>query len=69
MDETEVHYQISSFYDPVAAAGHGFDDPAFAIVWPLPVSVISERDLQWPLFGITETDPEQAASQRTSTVD
>jgi dTDP-4-dehydrorhamnose 3,5-epimerase len=56
IDETEVHYQISSFYDPTAAAGHRFDDPAFAIVWPLPVSVISERDLLWPMFGATETD-------------
>jgi dTDP-4-dehydrorhamnose 3,5-epimerase len=49
-DGTEVHYQISSFHAPDAAAGYRFDDPAFAIVWPLPVTVISERDLRWPSF-------------------
>jgi dTDP-4-dehydrorhamnose 3,5-epimerase len=50
MDGTEVHYQISSFHAPEAAAGYRFDDPAFAIAWPLPVAVISERDLRWPSF-------------------
>jgi dTDP-4-dehydrorhamnose 3,5-epimerase len=50
LDETEVHYQISSFYNREAATGYRFDDPAFAVVWPLPVSVISERDLRLPLF-------------------
>lgn len=69
IDETEVHYQISSFYDPMAAAGHRFDDPAFAIAWPLPVSIISERDLQWPAFSGSETDGGQLAGRRTSTVD
>lgn len=49
-DETEVHYQISSFHAPEAAAGYRFDDPAFAIAWPLPAAVISERDLRWPSF-------------------
>ena len=50
-DETEVHYQISSFYNSEAAAGYRYDDPAFSIKWPLPVIVISERDLRWPPFG------------------
>ena len=58
-DETEVYYQISSFYNPKAAAGYRFDDPAFAITWPLPVSVISERDLRWPLFSATKVDDPQ----------
>ena len=51
IDDTEVHYQISSFYNREAAAGYRFDDPAFAIVWPLPVSVISDRDLHWLPFS------------------
>ncbi len=49
-DEAEILYQISAFYAPDAAAGHRYDDPAFAIAWPLPVTVISERDLSWPAF-------------------
>jgi len=27
-----------------------WNDPAFAIAWPLPELVISERDAQWPDF-------------------
>jgi dTDP-4-dehydrorhamnose 3,5-epimerase len=49
-DGTEVFYQISEFYAPEHARGYRFDDPAFAIAWPLPVSVISERDRNLPLF-------------------
>ncbi len=50
-DETEVEYQMSEFYAPQQAAGFRFDDPAFAIRWPLSVSVISEQDLSWPVFS------------------
>lgn len=49
-DDAEILYQISTFYAPDAAAGHRYDDPAFAIAWPLPVTVISKRDLGWPAF-------------------
>jgi dTDP-4-dehydrorhamnose 3,5-epimerase len=49
-DDTELFYQISSFHAPGAAAGLRYNDPAFAIVWPLPVSVISERDRSVPDF-------------------
>lgn len=52
MDETELHYQISTFYAPESAAGYRFDDPTFAIAWPLPIAVISERDLRWPGFKL-----------------
>jgi len=46
-DETEVGYLISEFYMPSAAGGVRYDDPAFAIQWPLPVTVISEKDAAW----------------------
>lgn len=50
-DGTEVFYQISAFYAPEAARGYRWDDPAFAIPWPEPVTVISEKDRNLPLFG------------------
>jgi dTDP-4-dehydrorhamnose 3,5-epimerase len=50
-DETEVFYQISAFYAPEAARGYRWDDPAFAIPWPEPVTVMSEKDRNLPLFG------------------
>jgi dTDP-4-dehydrorhamnose 3,5-epimerase len=49
-DDAEITYRISAFYAPASAGGYRYDDPAFGIAWPLPVSAISERDLEWPLF-------------------
>jgi dTDP-4-dehydrorhamnose 3,5-epimerase len=49
-DDCEVHYAMSVPHAPAAARGVRFDDPAFGIVWPEPVEVISERDRSWPDF-------------------
>ena len=50
-EDCEVAYQISAFYTPKAAGGYRYDDKTFDIVWPLPLSMISERDLSWPRLG------------------
>jgi dTDP-4-dehydrorhamnose 3,5-epimerase len=47
LDETEVLYQMSEFYRPEAAEGVRWNDAAFAVEWPLEVSVISERDARY----------------------
>lgn len=49
-DDAWVSYLISAFHAPLAASGVRYDDPAFAIDWPLPVSEISEKDRTWPDF-------------------
>jgi dTDP-4-dehydrorhamnose 3,5-epimerase len=49
-DGTEVSYQISEPYAPESARGYRWDDPAFAIPWPEPVTVISEKDRNLPFF-------------------
>lgn len=49
-DNVHVNYLISAFHAPDAAAGVRHDDAAFGITWPLPVTVISEKDLLWPDF-------------------
>ena len=49
-DDCEVHYAMTAFHAAEAARGVRFDDPAFGIVWPAPVAVISERDRSWPDF-------------------
>lgn len=49
-DETEVFYQMAEFYCPEAANGVRWNDPAFQIVWPAKVEVISERDRTYPDF-------------------
>jgi dTDP-4-dehydrorhamnose 3,5-epimerase len=45
-----MYYMTSGFYSPSAARGVRFDDPAFAIEWPLPATVVSEQDRSWPLL-------------------
>jgi dTDP-4-dehydrorhamnose 3,5-epimerase len=50
-DDAEVGYLISAFYAPAAASGVRYDDPAFAIEWPLALTVISEKDQTWPAFS------------------
>ncbi len=47
-DNTEVFYQVSEFYAPDADRGARYDDIKFGISWPLDVSVISEKDANWP---------------------
>jgi len=49
-DGTEVTYQVSEFYTPGSEQGLRHDEPAFGIEWPLPVTVISEKDRSWPPF-------------------
>ncbi|UMB70695.1 dTDP-4-dehydrorhamnose 3,5-epimerase family protein [Mycobacterium paraterrae] len=50
-DNTEVLYQVSGAYDTEEEQGFRWDDPQFGIDWPLPVSVISDRDASWPLLA------------------
>jgi dTDP-4-dehydrorhamnose 3,5-epimerase len=49
-DETYVTYQISHPFTPGSAGGLRYDDPTIGIRWPEPVSVISDRDREWPLY-------------------
>ena len=49
-DESEVFFQMSEFYRPEAARGVRWNDPAFGIVWPAAVDVVSERDRTYPDF-------------------
>jgi dTDP-4-dehydrorhamnose 3,5-epimerase len=49
-DETEVFYQMSEFYSPQSARGVRWNDPAFDVVWPAGIEVISERDRNYPNF-------------------
>lgn len=47
VDNTEMYYQTSEFYAPDLARGVRYDDPAFEIRWPLPVTSISAADRSW----------------------
>jgi dTDP-4-dehydrorhamnose 3,5-epimerase len=43
-DDTEVSYQVGEVYTPSAEGGLRFDDPRLGLLWPMTVTVVSERD-------------------------
>ena len=51
VDDTEILYMASAHFAPDHARGVRHDDPAFAIEWPLPVSMLSDQDRNWPLWN------------------
>ena len=48
-DNTEILYHVNGRSAPASEQGFRWDDPEFGIAWPLPVTVISEKDAHWPL--------------------
>lgn len=62
-DDTEIIYQISGPYVPGSEENFRWNEPTFGIQWPLPVTVISEKDASWPLLeSIALTEPHSEAS-------
>jgi dTDP-4-dehydrorhamnose 3,5-epimerase len=53
-DDAEVFYQMSESYEPAAARGIRWDDPAFGISWPEPITIISERDRTYPDYPYSQ---------------
>lgn len=51
-DDTEVLYMVSVPYAPGAEIGFRYDDPSFGLSWPLPVSVVSDKDASWAAFDL-----------------
>ena len=47
-DNTEVLYLVSEYFHPESASGIRWDDPGLALRWPLPMTVISDKDLAFP---------------------
>ena len=48
LNDTETCYMTSALYAPEAARGVRYDAVTFGILWPLPVTAISEQDRKWP---------------------
>jgi dTDP-4-dehydrorhamnose 3,5-epimerase len=44
----DVHYKLSSLYDPATEAGIAWDDPELGVEWPLTDPQTSERDRTAP---------------------
>jgi len=50
-DNSEVFYQMSEFYAPEYARGVRYNDPAFAIKWPIADAIVLDRDRNYPDFA------------------
>ena len=46
----ESSYCMSEFHVPASVRGFRWDDPAFKIVWPAPILIMSEKDHTRPTF-------------------
>lgn len=55
-DKTDTSYQVGEFYTPEAESGLMYNDPRLKLKWPLPVSVISEKDQKFRLLEEAERD-------------
>jgi dTDP-4-dehydrorhamnose 3,5-epimerase len=53
-DDAEVYYMISVAHAPQSSRGFRWNDPAFAIAWPLLPTVISARDAAYPLLDLPD---------------
>ena len=47
-DNTECFYQMGEFYAPELADGARWNDPAFAIDWPIAEPILSDKDRSYP---------------------
>jgi dTDP-4-dehydrorhamnose 3,5-epimerase len=55
-DKTETSYQVGEFYTPGCEGGLLYNDPRLGLVWPLPVTAISDKDQVWPLLASQEEE-------------
>lgn len=47
-DNTEYIAYYSTYYKAASERGIRHDDPLFAIKWPIPVTIVSQKDRSWP---------------------
>ena len=62
-DKTDTSYLVGEFYTPDAEGGLLYDDPSLKLNWPLPVSVISEKDQKFSLYREIEGELKRRMSR------
>lgn len=55
-DKTDTSYSVGEFYAPGSEGGLLYNDPGLGLKWPLPVSVISDKDKVWKLLSEQEAE-------------
>lgn len=66
-DNTDTSYQVGEFYTPGAEGGLLYNDPWLRLEWPLPVTIISDKDQLWKSFDEQESAIKER--MRTETVE
>lgn len=51
VDNSELIYMVDEPYDAPLERGVRWNDPAFALAWPLQPTLVSDRDQAHPLFS------------------
>ena len=55
-DATETSYLVGEFYTPGSEGGLMYDDARLGLSWPLPPTVMSEKDRSWKPLDEVEPD-------------
>lgn len=51
VDDTETLYMVTEYYAPDRERGLRFNDPKLGIPWPIPPTVVSDKDCAWPEYS------------------
>ena len=62
-DKTDTSYLVGEFYTPEAEGGLLYNDPSLKLSWPLPVSVVSDKDQQFSLYSEIEGELKRKMSR------
>jgi dTDP-4-dehydrorhamnose 3,5-epimerase len=55
-DNTDTSYQVGEFYTPSSESGLLYNDSRLGLKWPLPIEVISEKDMKF--LPLDQIEPE-----------
>jgi dTDP-4-dehydrorhamnose 3,5-epimerase len=55
-DKTDTSYLVGEFYTPETEGGLLYNDPSLKLSWPLPVSVVSDKDQKFSLYSEIESE-------------
>ena len=53
-DNTDTSYSVGEFYSPANESGILYNDPRLGLRWPLPVTVVSDKDQKFTRFDEAE---------------
>ena len=62
-DKTDTSYLVGEFYTPAAEGGLLYNDPSLKLSWPLPVSVVSDKDQQFSPYSEIEGELKRKMSR------